>query len=78
MTINIKTEPWWRAIAVVQNPRENITSGPQTCTALPHQLHFLVLETIVSIVVVNTGKEKSIHAKLSGGKRCRVICGYAT
>ena len=65
-TVNVKTKPRRGAVAVVENPCEYFSGGPQTLAPTPHHFHGLVFEAIVAIVVVDTGKEKPVHSKLWG------------
>ena len=67
VTFHVETEPRWGAVKIVQNPRENIPGGPQTLAALPDHLHGFVVEASVAVVVVDTGKEESIHTQLQRG-----------
>ena len=60
----IKTKPWRRAVEIVQNPSENFDCTPQTFASSPHHFQSLVIESVIFVVIVNSGKEEAIHPQL--------------
>lgn len=61
----VKAETSGGSVSRVKNPRENFGRFPKALAASPHHFHCLVLEPLVTISIVNTSEEESIHAKLN-------------
>ena len=62
--LQVKAEPRWGSVSLIENPCENLRLLPKALAASPDNLHRLLLQSLLMISVVDSPEKDPIHTQL--------------